>query len=271
MDRRLLSAGAAVALISSAFALPALAQDPVASPGMPGQSVLPGNGEPSPFGSFAPVEADQPHPAHIHDGLCPAPGDVVQPLSDLVIGTDAAVGVPSATPVEVSASRVEMSLDDILSAERSINVHESQDAMDVYIACGDIGGQMLGDNALAIGLAELNGSGHRGVAWLQDNGDGSTNVQVFLINESFVEGDGGQGGVDASMAPAESMNPDASMTPAETTVPVTTTVPQETIVPQPTTVPSEVPVMTTVPSEVPAMTTVPVGSPAPAASAAPAG
>ena len=271
MDRRLLSAGAAVALISGAFALPALAQDPVASPGMPGQSALPGNGEPSPFGSFAPVEADPPHPAHIHDGLCPEPGEVVQPLSDLVIGTDAAVGVPSATPVEISASRVEMSLDDILSAERSINVHESQDAMDVYIACGDIGGQMLGDNALAIGLSELNDSGHRGVAWLQDNGDGSTNVQVFLINETFVEGDGGQGGVDASMEPGQSMMPGASMGPDQTTVPVTTTVPEETILPQPTTVPSEVPVMTTVPSEVPAMTTVPAGSPAPAGSAAPAG
>jgi hypothetical protein len=270
MKKRLLSAGAAVALITGAFAVPALAQDPVASPGLPGESIMPGNGEPSPFGSFAPVDADQPHPAHIHDGLCPEPGEVAKPLSDLVIGTDQAVGVPSAVPVEVSASRVDMSLDDILSAERSINVHESADAMDAYIACGDIGGQMLGDDALAIGLSELNGSGHRGVAWLQDNGDGSTNVQVFLINESFLDGDPGQGGVDASMEPGQSMAPGASMAPDQTTVPVTTTVPQETIVPQPTTIPSEVPVMTTVPSEVPAMTTVPAGSPAPAESAAPA-
>lgn len=267
MDKRLLSAGAAVALASAAFALPTFAQDPAAS-GMPGASILPmaspDAGGPSPFGSFAPVQADLPHPAHIHDGLCPEPGDVVKPLSDLVIGTDAAVGVPSAIPVEISTSTVDMSLDDILSAERSINVHESQDAMDTYIACGDLGGQMLGDSSIAIGLSELNGSGHRGVAYLQDNGDGSTNVQVFLINEALVEGvTGGEPGASAA--------PEASVTPGETTVPVTTTVPEETILPQPTVVPSEVPVMTTVPSEVPAMTTVPEGSAAPVASAAPAG
>src|SRR5262249_37713045 len=40
---------------------------------------------------------------------------------------------------------------------------------------------------LVIGLGELNGSGYSGVAWLHDNGDGSTTVSVFLTEK---EGEG---------------------------------------------------------------------------------
>ena len=206
MNHKLLLSGASVALLASAFALPAFAQSPAAG------------------------SADLPHPAHIHDGLCPEPGDVAQPLSDLVMGSDMRVGVASAVPVEISTSIVPMSLDDILSGDRSINVHESADAMDIYIACGDIGGQKLGDNALAIGLAELNGSGHRGVAYLQDNGDGSTNVQVFLISDALGETDGTGTTPDGSMAPVESMAP-ASMAPMESMAPGESMLPVESMAP----------------------------------------
>ena len=34
---------------------------------------------------------------------------------------------------------------------------------------------------VAVGLAEQNGSGHSGVAWLHDNGDDTTTVYVFLM------------------------------------------------------------------------------------------
>lgn len=156
-----------------------------------------------------------------------------------MIGTDELVGVASATPVEIRSTTVQLALDDILAGEHSINAHQSADEMDLYIACGDIGGQMLGEDGLAIGLAEQNGSGHQGVAWLNDNGDGTTQILVFLMETTLVAGP------DGSPAPGESMTPD------ETTVPVTTTVPEATVVPMETTVPSEVPAMTTVPSIVP--------------------
>jgi len=278
MDKRSLLAGASVAMLTAAFATSAFAQSPAASPlgvGAPIASAAASQGVPA--ASLAVENVDPPHPAHIHDGLCPKPGNIVQPLSDVVVGTDKPVGVASAIPVEVSASKVPMSLNDILNGQRSINVHASADDMNTYIACGDIGGQMLGTNAIAIGLAELNGSGHQGVAWLQDNGDGSTNVQVFLINTKLQISGTGSGGAGASAAPQTSGAPAASTNPGTTTVPVTTTVPEQTVLPQPTVIPSEVPVMTTVPSVVPSvvasivpsvvpeMTTVPVGSPAPAA------
>jgi len=252
MDKRSLLAGASIALLTAAFATSAFAQSPTASPlgvGAPLASAAASQGVPA--ASLAVENVDPPHPAHIHDGLCPDPGDIVQPLSDLVVGTDKPVGVASAIPVEVSASKVPMSLDDILNGQRSINVHASADDMNTYIACGDIGGQMLGTNGIAIGLAELNGSGHQGVAWLQDNGDGTTNVQVFLINNKLQLS--GNGGAGASAAPVASVAPAPSASPGMTTVPVTTTVPEQTVLPQPTVIPSQVPVMTTVPSVVPSV------------------
>ena len=39
---------------------------------------------------------------------------------------------------------------------------------------------MLGASDLPIGLAPLNDSGVSGIAWLHDNGDGSTSVYAFL-------------------------------------------------------------------------------------------
>jgi hypothetical protein len=42
---------------------------------------------------------------------------------------------------------------------------------------------MMGSD-LALGLGELNGSGYSGVAWLHDNGDGTTTVTVFLTHNA---------------------------------------------------------------------------------------
>src|SRR5688572_20103367 len=80
------------------------------------------------------------HPGHIHAGVCPEPGDVVIPLADAAAATDAAQGLPTGIPVRVSITEAELPLADILAAEHSINYHESADTLDVYIACGDLGG-----------------------------------------------------------------------------------------------------------------------------------
>ncbi|TVR75444.1 MAG: hypothetical protein EA415_03850 [Sphaerobacteraceae bacterium] len=65
------------------------------------------------------------HPVHIHAGTCDDLGDVVFPLEDVVDG--------------MSESTVEASIDDIMAADHAINVHLSEDEMDVYVACGNIG------------------------------------------------------------------------------------------------------------------------------------
>jgi hypothetical protein len=121
------------------------------------------------------------HPGHIHLGVCPDPGDVVAPLADAAEATETTEGLPSAIPVRVSITTVDMPLADILAGEHSINFHESADTMDVYIACGDIGGPIMDGADVTLGLADQNGSGHSGIAWLHDNGDETTTVYIFLM------------------------------------------------------------------------------------------
>jgi hypothetical protein len=124
----------------------------------------------------SPVAVPSGHPAHIHAGTCSTLGDVVYPLNPVAGSAGAASG---AIPVELSVTRVKASLQEILASPHAINVHESAENIGHYIACGNVAGTPSGKD-LFIGLAELNGSGETGIAWLHDNGDGSTTVSVFL-------------------------------------------------------------------------------------------
>ena len=136
-------------------------------------------------------------PAHIHAGSCPDVGEVVFPLNDLTpafgpanqeeIGTPvaspAALDIPAAADSEVvaeSTTVVEASLEDNLGAEHVINVHESPETIQTYIACGDLTGTAT-DGELNIQLEEVNDSGFVGVAHLVDNGDGTTTVRVSIM------------------------------------------------------------------------------------------
>lgn len=146
-----------------------------------------------------------PFPAHIHSGTCEELGDVVFPLLDLepfgnqgspvaspslaVAATPAAspvaatpVGTPE-EPQEVlaqSSTEVPASLDDILAEEHAINVHESAENIQNYVACGDLTGSPT-DGQLTIELQELNESLLVGDAVLVDNGDGTTTVTVRVM------------------------------------------------------------------------------------------
>lgn len=66
-----------------------------------------------------------PHPAHIHEGSCddlnPEPAF---PLEDVVDGE--------------SETTVEISVDDLVATEYAVNVHESAENVDVYVACADV-------------------------------------------------------------------------------------------------------------------------------------
>ena len=139
--------------------------------------------------SAADMTADTPHPAHIHSGTCPTPGDVVASLSDvtsqfIMDGTAMAtepMGQTTAIPVEASGTTVKLAYADILASPHAIVVHKSAEEIGTYILCGDIGGAEMGAADLPVGLAALNDSGFSGVATLHDNGDGSTRVEVIII------------------------------------------------------------------------------------------
>ena len=131
---------------------------------------------------------DGPHPAHIHSGTCDTLGDVVFPLSDVAdpAAGGERVGPATAHAVKTSRTVVDMPLQEIIDGGHAINVHMSADEIDVYIACGDIGGALIPDEDeegrmhLIIGLAEQNDSGHTGTAWLGSDGE-QTEVVVNLI------------------------------------------------------------------------------------------
>lgn len=163
-------------------------------------------------------ETDAPHPAHIHAGTCDNLGDIVAPLNDVTELTAGEVfGAPTAVLVKESETEVALPLGDILSAPHAINIHESADAIQNYIACGDIGGRVI-DGDLAIGLLELNDSGHRGVAVLEGDDD-ETEVTVYLAEEgSDAETEEAPAATDAATETATEAAPDVAATaaPAET-------------------------------------------------------
>ncbi len=156
-----------------------------------------------------------PHPAHIHEGTCatlnPQP---LFPLADvqmrggMQLDTASPAASPAAmtgamaagVPAAVSVTTVDVSLDSLLNmTQHAINVHESAENIQNYIACGEIAGTPDSDGNLFIGLKELNGSGYTGIAWLQANGE-QTIVTVFLAEG--LAGTSGMGTPAAAASPA---------------------------------------------------------------------
>lgn len=135
-------------------------------------------------------EAPAGFPNHIHAGTCddldPNP---VAPLNDITPwqnDTDdetenAVQGVLTAAMVYRGETDVEVSMEDMLAASHSINVHESAENIENYIACGEIGGVVVDDDGdtLVVALRPLNDSGYFGMAFLTADGD-NTNVKVWL-------------------------------------------------------------------------------------------
>ena len=133
------------------------------------------------------------HPAHIHAGSCAELGEVVSPLENVAIPADAVrEGAEAAHPVKISQTHVDMPLQEIIDGGYAINVHQSAEEIDVYIACGDIGGFVITDPAgrteLFIGLRELNDSGHVGVARLGVGDDeNQTEVSVQVVEPDAMQ------------------------------------------------------------------------------------
>ena len=89
------------------------------------------------------------------------------------------MGAAGGHPVKVSeVNHVDVPLQEILDGGHAINVHLSAEEIGTYIACGNIGGivheRENGEGMeIIIALAELNDSGHVGIAWLGDDGEGA--------------------------------------------------------------------------------------------------
>ena len=163
--RRTTTIGAAAVLALALAPASALAQEEM-SDDMSGDDMMMGSMEP--------------HPSHIHAGDCTMPGDVIVGLSEVgVVGNDAQ-GAASHTHVDIGLSTVELPLEAILAADHSIMVHQSADDLGTILACGSIGGHDV-DGRFLVGISPWEESGYAGIAWLTDNGDGTTDVEVSLL------------------------------------------------------------------------------------------
>jgi hypothetical protein len=130
-------------------------------------------------------------PAFVEAGDCsdlnPNPAATLNALSE--IGAPAEEGDEEAGPVEgtLSASRVltsvsedvDLSFDDMLAESHSVTVHLSEDKIQTYVACGEIGG-IVNDDQLVIALHSVDESGYTGIALLTKDGDGNADVTVYL-------------------------------------------------------------------------------------------
>jgi hypothetical protein len=141
--------------------------------------------------------AEEAHPAHIHAGTCDQLGEVLYPLADVAAPSGEKMGAAGGHPVKINeGNHVELSLEEFLVRPHAINVHLSAEEIDTYIACGNISGVVQqrenGEGMeIVIALAELNNSGHVGVAWLGADEERGTSVTVSLIEPDAMSGAGG--------------------------------------------------------------------------------
>jgi hypothetical protein len=163
--RKILMLGGAMAMTLALLPGAALAQDDAASDDMMGMV---------------------PHPSHIHVGSCPAPGDVVAPLSDVTVVGNDAQGAEEHVHVDIGLSTVELPLEAILADDHAFVVHASADDMGTYLVCGNIGGNDV-NGSFVVGLGAVGDSGYSGIGWLTDNGDGTTDVQLAISHSGATE------------------------------------------------------------------------------------
>ncbi len=131
------------------------------------------------------------HPGHIHTGTCGEDLDPnpIGPLNNIEPrineesddeNANTPEGVLTAPGVLYSLSEeVEVPWEDMLATSHAVNIHESDENIDVYIACGDIGGVVV-EGELVVSLQPQNDSGYTGIAVLTEDGDGNVDVAVYL-------------------------------------------------------------------------------------------
>jgi hypothetical protein len=155
-------------------------------------------------------EASPPRPSHIHIGGCDELGEVVQPLTNLTVPTGELLGSGGAVIAEAAFTNIPQPLSAFLEEDHALKVHLSREQIQVYLACGDIGGTVDADGALIVGMKELDDSGYAGIAYLVPAGNGGTNISVMIAQVIPGEDDA------AAAQPAEAAGTPAADAAADT-------------------------------------------------------
>src|SRR5215203_947923 len=164
-------------------------------------------------GRLARAQDDEPHLAHIHEGTCddlnPEPEYPLNDVSadfnddDGSLAGDSVGSVDPTAEITGSVTVIDgLTLDDITGDEPyAVNLHESAENAANYIACGNVAGTLIDENTLVVALAELNDSGHSGIAVLT-NIDGGVRVTLYVTEASEDDADDADEG-DADDATAD--------------------------------------------------------------------
>ncbi len=118
------------------------------------------------------------HPVHIHQGTCDDLGDVVHPLDNIEGG--------------VSETTIDVELMDLLDGDHAVNVHLSEEEIDVRVACADIPEGGVGGPGEDDETAEDDEAVEDDAA--DENGDEETDDAAEDDEESVVPAAGSVGG-----------------------------------------------------------------------------
>lgn len=133
------------------------------------------------------------HPAAIRGGGCGSEADDAYPLNDAGSGktTDGTAkkfgDLIGPSPVQVvgsSETTVAAKLTDFDAKPFSIVIYKSENPVDGLVACGDVSGQLFGDD-LIVGLDPVDNSGDVGIAMLHPTGDKTVvTLYTFVLREA---------------------------------------------------------------------------------------
>lgn len=155
------------------------------------------------FAQDAPVPTQR--PADIRLGSCATLGEVVVPLSPLAAPSGESQGQPGATPAEQSVTALPLGLAEMLATGHAVTVSTAPEDGGAMVACGEIGGAVGADGALAIGLGGMNGAKVSGTAYFAPSPEGGSTVTLLLIDQRA-----GRRGADAGEATTEPVTGDAA-------------------------------------------------------------
>jgi hypothetical protein len=125
-------------------------------------------------------------PAEVLSGSCDEPGETIASLTPLETAEGEAQGQGAAIEAESSYTTIPSPLESLLSGQTNITVLLSEEASDIVVACGEIGGVLSEGGSLVVKLSERNDSGFSGIAFLAPGDPGTTGASLFLAGKRTV-------------------------------------------------------------------------------------
>ncbi len=114
------------------------------------------------------------------EAVARVPGDSVDGTSESPIPASLGAVIEAFDGAVVERVTLAASLVEIAAGDHVVDVRSGDGSRPGDLACGELAAfEPLGVD-VQVGLSEQNGSGHSGVAWLHDNGDGTTAVAVVV-------------------------------------------------------------------------------------------